>query len=42
MRALLALIFRVAPASAHDDSLRANRFDDARGTSPWLMMLPRL
>jgi hypothetical protein len=42
MKALLAFIFRVAPTSAHDDSLRANRFDDARGTSPWLMLLPRI
>lgn len=41
MRALFAFIFRVAPAT-HDDSLRANRFDDARGISPWLLMLPRL
>ncbi len=42
MKALLALIFRAAPAAAHDDTLRANRFDDARTLSPWLLLLPRL
>ncbi|HTV94322.1 MAG TPA: hypothetical protein VMG98_16595 [Verrucomicrobiae bacterium] len=42
MKAFLAFIFRAAPAAAHDDSLRANRFDEATGSSPWLAMLPRL
>jgi hypothetical protein len=42
MRALFAFFFRVAPAAAHDDNLRANEFADGARMSPWLMMLPRL
>jgi hypothetical protein len=42
MKALLAFIFRVAPPAAHNDSLRANRFEEAQRSSPWLAMLPRL
>ncbi|HTU70111.1 MAG TPA: hypothetical protein VMF11_07290 [Candidatus Baltobacteraceae bacterium] len=41
MKALFAFIFRAAPA-AHNDSLRANQFDDAPRFSPWRAMLPHL
>jgi hypothetical protein len=43
MKALLLLILAFAARSAvHDDNLRANQFDDTKGFSPYLAMLPRL
>jgi hypothetical protein len=43
MKALLLILFALAARSAvHNDNLRANQFDDSKGFSPWLAMLPRV
>ena len=39
MKALLAFFLRTAPA-VHDDTLRANQFDDVKRFSPYVAMLP--
>jgi hypothetical protein len=42
MKALLAFFWSAARLAAHDDTLRANQFDDTTRFSPWVAMLPRL
>jgi|GEM_PF-5288073 hypothetical protein len=40
MKALLAFLRFAAPIAAHDDTLRANQFDDVTRFSPYVAMLP--
>jgi hypothetical protein len=43
MKALFLLILALAARSAvHNDNLRANQFDETKGFSPYLAMLPRV